>query len=94
MPTDEELLNQQVKKLELMQETFATIGWRNIVAEAEAEIEVIKDQLLRATTERDLAYLQGRAAQCDSLIHLEDTVENTLRMIHEEAERDSEEESD
>lgn len=72
-------------RLQAMEATFETPGWDEIVRELENEIEVIKGQLLTAETEREVAFLQGKADQCFRLIYLADSVAN-LRVALEEPE--------
>lgn len=72
-----------LKRYEAMQETFATIGWRCVVDEAQTEIEAIKDQLLSAHPD-SVRFLQGRVNQLDMLIYLEDTVDNAKRALQED----------
>ena len=60
-----------LEKLEEMQNTFSTVGWRYVLAEAQDEFERVKEQIVVAPSWDEARFLQGRADQLNSLIQLE-----------------------
>lgn len=76
----EESLDEAQSKLEAIRECQGSMGWRWFVAELVREVEVIKEQLLTVRGD-EAAFLQGKAEQCQEIIHFEDVVDNYLDMI-------------
>ena len=69
-------MERQLARFMVMEQTFDTEGWAEIVKELEDETEVIKRQLLAATTWETVKFLQGKSEQCFSIMHLSDAVAN------------------
>jgi len=68
-------------RLKLMSSLFEQDGWREVVKELETEIEVIKGQLMAATTWEEVKFLQGKSEQCHRMIWLPDSVENIIESL-------------
>ncbi len=68
-------------RLQVMEQLFEHEGWREVVAELENEIEVIKGQLLSAETWEDVKFLQGKSEQCFRMIYMADGVANLREQI-------------
>jgi glycogen synthase len=76
----------QMARMMVMEQVFEHEGWREIVAELDNEIEVIKGQLLTADSWEDVKFLQGKADQCMRMIYMADAVANMADLLKEEPE--------
>jgi len=75
MDQEQEALRNSAR-LQVMERMFEHEGWNEVVRELENELEVIKTQLLAATTWEEVKFLQGKSEHCFQMIYLSDSVAN------------------
>jgi hypothetical protein len=64
-----------VAALRQYDELFQTQGWKNLLREAEDELDLLKEQLFHnAKTMEEVCALRGQAFQLNKLITLEDVL--------------------
>jgi hypothetical protein len=71
----------ELARLTVMESMFDHDGWKEVVAELQNEIEVIKAQILRAEAWDEVTRLQGKAEQCSNMIYLADSVYNMRKQL-------------
>lgn len=74
---------QEIRELE---ETFSTLGWRRLVADAEAAIRDREAAALQARSFEEVCFLRGEAAQLFYLVNLERAIQMAKAQAEEEEE--------
>lgn len=75
--------DEAITRLQAMQETIGTMGWRWYIQEVEQEIEVIKEHLAIADLD-SVRFLQGRLDQLRQTQNFEALVDNYLDALTSE----------
>lgn len=63
---------------------FDTMGWQQLVREAKEQVEVLKEEALRAQTWEETLYKRGKMDQIQSFVDLQDGLETSYELQREE----------